>query len=1642
MTDLDPLLFRRELDDGLRRYIKTALPISGRFPDLARRFHQLLDNETFVQGPYVESLPDFVKGRSLAELLDEGILHDDWSRLAADLLHRPLHAHQEQAIRIAPDHDFVVATGTGSGKTECFLYPAIDRLLRDPERDRPGVRILLLYPLNALANDQLYFRIAPLLLKHLPETGITFGRFTSAVPANAKREEVEQQLLRNRALYEALGEPERIDPSWLLTREEMLDRPPHILLTNYAMLEHLLLLPRNAPLFDPVRLSMIVLDEIHTYQGAQAIEVAFLLRKLRVRLGLSEGHVRCIGTSASLGTDAEALDATRRFASDLMHARVQHVVTGRRQIHARLRNGRATWSLSADQWSRLHEAASCVLRLEEDPAEADPDGKRRRLWTDATAGIEGLPPLPDDPRPFGAAMVELFSANEQMRRVATELEKGVRPFSALADSVFGNDPRREQALTGLVAVGLLCRAGPDEFPLLPARYHYAVAGLEGVAVRLDARAPDHVAELVQGRGGRAEAGPSFPLLSCRNCGEPYVEAWEARGRLYGRPPRIAEAKRRLFRLAPPLDAHVGDEDVPEDEGTVGPAADTPAKITVDVATGELSAAGRPGTVDLLEVRLESDEETGRRLVAGRRCPACGYRERQFEEPMAPLATANDQVTALLAQLLLEALPPAAGEARRRPMDGRRLLVFHDNRQDAAFFAPHFERTTRDLATRTAIVRATAEAGEPLSLARTADEVFRILTDDGRRQPLFFRPLDCEEMDRTEVKRELRARITAEFCGLGARRLSLESLGLASLELDSETFTALQRRLAALLPASLADDLHELLPALLAPLRHGRVISDVPHVGHNEARIWGRNSGVRRVEKISTQRGVSGIFWLPAPDRDNRRLELLCKAYDLGAEEAREMLEYIWQTLTAPEPGVLVRGGNYAGNRGFVLDLERFRVVDARDRPLYRCEQCGLQQLAAPGGRCTAYRCPGRVRPLGAGERRRLRDDHHYARLYLQGRALAANAREHTAAIAIESRERIEDHFRAGKVNLLSCTTTMELGVDLGELLAVINANVPPTIANYQQRTGRAGRRAQAAPVVLTFARSAVYDQAVFREFEAWLDESPRVPVVQLANDQFFLRHQFSILLRYLLRELLGSRPRNAPTLDDLLESDRADDAFDRLLEKIGSWLQQRSGPAVAEAERLAASGGIDASIALRGSALVEAFGRRMRQFVEGHRARLLRFEKALDSHARQKHFGRAAGLQKRIEQYRRQRIVDLLVAESLIPTYAFPTDAVRLEVMSEPGRRPTAGFAAAGNDLDLTRDAMLAISEFAPGAEVVAGGRAWLSSGIARYSGEYEDQGWYRICATCNHPEVHPFEEQVPTLCSACGAPLRGAVRPYLRPLGFLTSATEPEGREVGAARRRERPADEVRLVTLPPPGAFRPSDVAGVHVAFLPGSGIADETLRGLLFQVNRGRNGRGFLRCPDCEFARPAGPREGGQVVGDAARHFDPRTGAECPSKRLGQAVHLAYLFRTDVRVIRFETPLPEWPEEEDPEGSREGFVRTLLEAVRISAARRLACDLRDLRGTWRGAGSGVDLILYDGVGGGAGFARRIGEDIRVGMLLTEAADRLACPRDCDAVCRHCLLDYTNQAWWERLDRRPALSWLREKVLAAPSPQPASVR
>ena len=308
-SSIDAVETSESIKATYRRYLSSLLAV--RDPKIDSALRSAIDHtEMLDRGPYLEATPPYAPGETIRDLVSEGVLTEGFCQLGSTALplERPLYVHQEQAIRrVADGRNVVVATGTGSGKTESFLIPILDSLVREQERGQldPGVRALLLYPMNALANDQMK-RLRQLLADY-PD--ITFGRYTGDTETDPRKA---------RELFSELNIGEPMLPNEILSRQEMRATPPHLLLTNYAMLEYMLLRPLDMDLFTTGAESkwrFIVVDEAHVYDGTQGAEIAMLLRRVRDRVAPNRA-IQCIATSATVGGDGDP-SAVTKFASNL-----------------------------------------------------------------------------------------------------------------------------------------------------------------------------------------------------------------------------------------------------------------------------------------------------------------------------------------------------------------------------------------------------------------------------------------------------------------------------------------------------------------------------------------------------------------------------------------------------------------------------------------------------------------------------------------------------------------------------------------------------------------------------------------------------------------------------------------------------------------------------------------------------------------------------------------------------------------------------------------------------------------------------------------------------------------------------------------------------------------------------------------------------------------------------------------------------------------------------------------------------------------------------------------------------------------------------------------------------------------------------
>jgi len=1616
MSETNPIELVKTLRSTLERYIPTTLPISRRYPNLQKAFSELVKKQSLVKGPYVEALPDFEKGKSLRQCIRSqgGFLHDGFLNLKEHILDRLLHLHQEKAITAAcrEGQSLIVATGTGSGKTETFLYPIAHGLLEDKESDAPGVRVLLIYPMNALANDQLFYRIAPLFGADLAQYGITFGRYTSQIRANTPREEEEYKLKDNLKLMEALDN--KIPLNWKLTREDMLEDPPKILITNYAMLEHLLLLPRNAPLFAHDALQAVVLDEIHTYSGAQATEVAFLLRKLKNRLG-SKRPFQVFGTSATLASGKGADEKLLEFASSLFGEDVHQVVRGKRIPHPRL-SGKceSAFSLTANQWVEIGNILK-ELAKEENPESAD--------WNEYIGGesLQDSIFLLDEDQPFSQALEDIFRANKEIRDVVKYLDrKTIMDFQELAKAIFqGEESEKEkfEALSALMHLGMRARISSDSFPLLPSRYHIAANSIEGVCVRLNSHYNEGWTDLKPHRNYlENNHTPYYPLMVCRRCGQPYIEGYSDNVKLYNSLKALGaddqKLSRKIYWLGEPPQSKTrdeSDEELTEEEGE---------SEFIDPDTGKFQDSDKSTSVCLYEVKTAKDDIE--RTLYVRTCPACGGRASGSQaEIISQMHPGDEALGAVVVQKVLEAVPEAKEMDEPKPMQGRTLLSFSDNRQAAAYFAPYFERTSGGLAFRTAIYQALRKDEEPLNFEDLADFILKYWRRFG--EPIVFDANGNIIESRQRRHDQVIGLTAAEFCTPGGRRNSLEALGLVKVSYEKGKLKRLTREVKKFIHEGYEAHTDSLIHILLETIRREKAISNPYDLDMKDPFIWSEAYKGHRAFEIFKGNPKISHAWIPQEGtrRHNRRTWYLVERLNWSWEDARVFLQNFWQTML--DLRILV-----GLKPGFGLDAKLLRFTLGEKHKLYYCQDCGIFQFETISNCCVAFRCRGNIRELSSEDQKKLNEQNHYIYTFRQGKALTTRAREHTASLSTELRQNIEQEFSEKKVNLLSCTTTMEMGVDLGELEAIACLNIPPGISNYQQRTGRAGRRAQAAPFCVTIARNSQYDQAVYKDFKSYLEQPAPIPNIHLANAQLFQRHQNSVILSAFLRHRIRDLSTNAPGFGDLFGDKFGDEEYRAFRDDMFHWIEESEGiKALEEAEKLGTMlpPNIKDQIALRGKAVQSYFTKQMEVFATEVRERWELYTEKREEYMKNDQPKPANYWDKLRSKYMKQFLVNQLSLHGMIPTYSFPVHSLTLEVIGEIGGKHDF---SREKDVSLNRDAILGISEYAPGAEVVANGRIWTSEGLASYPRMFMPTRYYTACPECQHVDVGEDKEDVPKLCSCCGSIERRQKRSFIEPRGFVTAYKNRKGKDPSLNRIRKQFADEARLISLARNEHFTTSDNPIITKALLRGHSINDEDMIGTLFIVNRGPFGLGYHRCL-CNYMIPAK-----KFATVTRKHTELNSERQCSIKKLSWPLDMAHIFHTDVCIFRFnkQIPLPNNAlfRKNELRKHFDSFSRTLSEGFRFAASELLNVQAREIRSAYKINDRYLETIIYDSVPGGAGYSVRLFNEISVTDLLNAVIRRLYCPNECSTACRVCLCDYSNQRMWDIFDRKPVLSWLKK--------------
>lgn len=1598
MTTLDPLAAAGRIRESYKRYLESRH--APRDPRLRQEFHDALESGLkLTRGPILQASPPFEPGAAVSQLVDEATLHGGFDRLGADVfpIQRPLYRHQEQAIRkVLAGRNVIVATGTGSGKTECYLFPILDDLLREQDAGTladPGVRAMFLYPMNALANDQMK-RLRD-VLGYFPE--ITFGRFVGDT-----REKHREAAEIHRARFG--GDPQSNE---LISREQIRATPPHILLTNYAMLEYLLLRPADTSLFDgPTgrHWRFIVLDEIHVYSGAQGAEIAMLLRRVRDRVHASEREqLRYIGTSATLAQREGDYPRLADYAATLFDESVEYQPSApaRQDIiaprHLPLADDRPpTWRAKPTDFAEIR---GCLDDLD--------DGTLSQFLQRLAARAAPGSPVPDgSPRDWLGLVLD---AEYHVNRLRGLLQNGPLEPSDAAHRVFGTDTA-DGRLVDLVDVCTRVKAPGVEVPLLPARYHFFVRALEGAFVCQSPRHPDGEPRLILRRHDQCPAckhlgheSTMFELGVCMKCGASYLlgVTEDDADQIYLRASTRADdsALRHLLVREDAIDPEESDEDeraVVADED-VGEETD---QRTLCTRCGALTEAQEPscgcGRGFAISVAVAHPARRGQPL---RRCIACTGRS---NGPIVlRFLTGQDAPAAVIATALYQALPETEkGGAAALVGQGRRLLSFSDSRQDAAFFAPYLDRTYSQAIQRRIIwVAAERLAGEE---PRFEDLVIPIRREAERRLVL------DEDRGAMHNSNRVRAWLMREILAVD-RRQSLDGVGLAEIGL------ALPRRVRVpqpLLDQGLSErEALDIARVLLDTLRLQAAVHLPEGVDIADPAFAPRNV-VTRVRQRGSAKHI--LSWVPGRGL-NRRLDYLqkvCRRRSLGIDPA-ELLENIWtHWLAAPGSPwltILKPLNDPRSGRLYAIDPERVIVRPAsEEEPAFRCGTCRQIWWRSVSGVCPSYRCAGSLEPL-----RIQQTADHYLHLYTSLDPTGMCVEEHTGQLAAEYAGELQQRFVDGEVNVLSCSTTFELGVDVGEVQGILLRNVPPSPANYVQRAGRAGRRSGATALTVTFAQRRSHDLHYFRNPEHLVEGRIGVPMVSLRNERIVRRHIHAVAFAEFERRHVDAGGAPHTTVASFFTTGDGED--DAPVRRFVDWLRSRPsqlGDALARitpadvasvigvddwtwVDALTSAGGPDddhgwlqrAEAEVRAD--LEQIGRELDDVI-GQINRL-------SAAGRSQEAGRLSGLQRGLFRVRgaleRRRLIDFLAQRVVLPKYGFPVDVVSLDVWREGDPKAAR--------LDLSRDLRLGLTDYAPGSQIVADKALWETAGLRIPPDRRPPTHSWAVCSGCGGFRTRLGDDPGP--CEGCAESVTNTrAGQFVIPMfGFIGRSSREKP---GESRPPKAGSSEFHFSAyMSDPPEFQSTEVGRRQVRLRTSP-------QGQITVINRGAAGRGFRICLSCGYAEGAPDKDAPQMVDG---HRRPGSRGECGGASAYR--HLGHQYLTD--VVEVEPPTAMTTTE------ARGTLYALLEAVpEIGIARG------DVNGTLRpSGGSGrISLVLFDSVPGGAGHARRIAEQI---ADLLWAALRVVehCECGIDSSCYGCLRSYSNQQYHDELVRGHALDGLK---------------
>jgi len=1071
--------------------------------------HQLENEELLYKEPLIELSYQFEKGKSLMDFIKEGLLDSSISKIY-DI---ELYSHQSQAIeKIFKDKsNIIVSTGTGSGKSECFWIPIIQSCLEMKRDGLKGIKAIVIFPMNALANSQ-YHRVAKLL----QGTGIKIGRYTGDTASSPEEAISRLEKNQNRKPYD----------SEVLSREEIRDNPPDILITNYVMLDLILTRFEDRVLFPDshsVNLKYLVLDEIHTYTGNAGADVACLIRRLKQRTKTAD-NIRCIGTSATIQDNKKiGIASIIEFSEKIFGEKfdTNSLIT-------------ASYVKQDIQEKDIIKIPDKITITSDDLTKFDGSIKTVYPLAEKILGRQ----LKSNEQTL-SKLGEILTNHQIMIFIKNSLKEEAKSLKILTKEFkeeFRKTESEENCALELMAAFLVGSAvritiENQERPLLVPKLHvFFTQGQEIYScITKDDLHLSTNGDLIC----KDCHAPVFPLYFCRNCGHEFFSVLIDDKKIYPRVFYTEDQGEQAYLT--PITAKNDSWEIPDDWLD---DKDNIRKTYIDVEPKETIYCPKCNSIES-NCSCKEALKVWKIPYPFQFCPSCGLHFTKIKGEYGKLFSFNSLGRSSSTDILtLETI-------RRLDDREKKLIIFTDNRQDTALQAEHlndFQRRTNFRQYFYHTLVDICKNNKRVTDIEIGVEIYNYLEENNLLPDFHIaskKKFTTAQKPVTEFKEFLKyLALSDSIESTYFLDLNLEKLGILKIEYDALDMLSNDEMLTKidLFNKLSIEQRYDYLRGILDIFRgSGAIANDIFINTKAKYEEWGIKFKDGIVFSINNNQFRRVGFTFDKPDKNNiyddrgqrvivktiswhntllinwtqKFFNIKYKEADIYLRKAIEILEEaeFLTTFWTKDPTTV---------KLYQITLGKLVFNFNKERKYQRCPKCNRTYYFKVSNMCTRQKSPILIES-------EIDEEHFYTKLYSQFPTKESEiiAKEHSAQINGLEREQFENEFidtSIGTTNVLVCTPTMELGIDIGELSAILMRNVPPDPSRYAQRSGRAGRKNQPSIVSVfcgTGFTKGPHDQYFYKEPEKIVSGKITPPNFLLDNRKLIQKHIHSIIISLL-----------------------------------------------------------------------------------------------------------------------------------------------------------------------------------------------------------------------------------------------------------------------------------------------------------------------------------------------------------------------------------------------------------------------------------------------------------------------------------------------------------------------------------------------